>query len=407
MLEGLAVWALFIYLLRLAGMPWNKFTKAFAYIGGGSWLVFVWYGLITYAPMDLSGGSLVQSPHIQLRPAASTIKGHVNEIYVEPNSQVKEGDLVYELDAEPYRIALNKTQASLASAEVALSIAKEDVEMAQAGYHAANKDIEIAHNQLAAANEDYKLKQAMLNRYIKQNSVVNHTITQSKLDEQRTAVEVAKSQKIMLTSQIDKSEIAVKQKQLALDKAKLAVNSREVDVKTQQENVAKAEWDLKNTKVYAPTDGYVTNFIMREGQFVGSVPRIQMYTKEKYVLMRVNHQAIRNVKPGQMAEFATAVYPGKVFAAEVEGIVEATGESQGNLIGRETNVRQTTGANMANKHHFVRLKVLETEGYDIPVGSVGIGWISAEKPISFMGFLDVVRGIIIRMKAQIFYVWSM
>ncbi|WP_318446523.1 HlyD family secretion protein [Photobacterium leiognathi] len=407
MLEGLAVWALFIYLLRLAGMPWNKFTKAFAYIGGGSWLVFVWYGLITYAPMDLSGGSLVQSPHIQLRPAASTIKGHVNEIYVEPNSQVKEGDLVYELDAEPYRIALNKAQASLASAEVALSIAKEDVEMAQAGYHAANKDIEIAHNQLAAANEDYKLKQAMLNRYIKQNSVVNHTITQSKLDEQRTAVEVAKSQKIMLTSQIDKSEIAVKQKQLALDKAKLAVNSREVDVKTQQENVAKAEWDLKNTKVYAPTDGYVTNFIMRQGQFVGSVPRIQMYTKEKYVLMRVNHQAIRNVKPGQMAEFATAVYPGKVFAAEVEGIVEATGESQGNLIGRETNVRQTTGANMANKHHFVRLKVLETEGYDIPVGSVGIGWISAEKPISFMGFLDVVRGIIIRMKAQIFYVWSM
>ncbi|WP_318465265.1 HlyD family secretion protein [Photobacterium leiognathi] len=407
MLEGLAVWALFIYLLRLAGMPWNKFTKAFAYIGGGSWLVFVWYGLITYAPMDLSGGSLVQSPHIQLRPAASTIKGHVNEIYVEPNSQVKEGDLVYELDAEPYRIALNKAQASLASAEVALSIAKEDVEMAQAGYHAANKDIEIAHNQLAAANEDYKLKQAMLNRYIKQNSVVNHTITQSKLDEQRTAVEVAKSQKIMLTSQIDKSEIAVKQKQLALDKAKLAVNSREVDVKTQQENVAKAEWDLKNTKVYAPTDGYVTNFIMREGQFVGSVPRIQMYTKEKYVLMRVNHQAIRNVKPGQMAEFATAVYPGKVFAAEVEGIVEATGESQGNLIGRETNVRQTTGANMVNKHHFVRLKVLETEGYDIPVGSVGIGWISAEKPISFMGFLDVVRGIIIRMKAQIFYVWSM
>ncbi|WP_061012511.1 HlyD family secretion protein [Photobacterium leiognathi] len=407
MLEGLAVWALFIYLLRLAGMPWNKFTKAFAYVGGGSWLVFVWYGLITYAPMDLSGGSLVQSPHIQLRPAASTIKGHVNKIYVEPNSQVKEGDLVYELDAEPYRIALNKAQASLASAEVALSIAKEDVEMAQAGYHAANKDIEIAHNQLAAANEDYKLKQAMLNRYIKQNSVVNHTITQSKLDEQRTAVEVAKSQKIMLTSQIDKSEIAVKQKQLALDKAKLAVNSREVDVKTQQENVAKAEWDLKNTKVYAPTDGYVTNFIMREGQFVGSVPRIQMYTKEKYVLMRVNHQAIRNVKPGQMAEFATAVYPGKVFAAEVEGIVEATGESQGNLIGRETNVRQTTGANIANKHHFVRLKVLETEGYDIPVGSVGIGWISAEKPISFMGFLDVVRGIIIRMKAQIFYVWSM
>ncbi len=29
MLEGLAVWALFIYLLRLVGMPWNKFTQGF------------------------------------------------------------------------------------------------------------------------------------------------------------------------------------------------------------------------------------------------------------------------------------------------------------------------------------------------------------------------------------------
>lgn len=55
MLEGLAVWSLFIYLLRFAGMPWNKFSKAFAYIGGGSWLLFVWVGLLNYTPMDLSG----------------------------------------------------------------------------------------------------------------------------------------------------------------------------------------------------------------------------------------------------------------------------------------------------------------------------------------------------------------
>jgi len=64
MLEGLAVWAFLIYLLRLIGMPWNKYSKGFAYIGGSAWLLFVWVGLITYTPMDLSGGSLVQSPHI-------------------------------------------------------------------------------------------------------------------------------------------------------------------------------------------------------------------------------------------------------------------------------------------------------------------------------------------------------
>ncbi|WP_163920651.1 HlyD family secretion protein [Photobacterium sp. Alg240-V54] len=407
MLEGLAVWALFIYLLRLVGMPWNKFTQSFAYIGGGSWLVFVWFGLITYAPMDLSGGSLVQSPHVQLRPASTSINGRVKAIYVEPNSKVTQGQLVYELEPEPYEIALNKAQASLNAAKVARKMAKQDIEMAQASATAAVKDIDIATKQLAAATADHQLKNAMLARYVKQNNIVKHTVTASMLDEQRTAVAVAKSQQVMLESQIEKAHIAVKKAQLSIEKAQLTVNSRDVDVVTAQENVAKAQWDLDNTKVYAPADGFVTNFIMREGQFVGSVPRIQMYTDEKYVLMRVNHQAIRNVKPGQMAEFASAVYPGKVFAAEVEGIVEATGESQGNLIGRETNVRQTTGANIANKHHFVRLKLYETEDYDIPVGSVGLAWVSAEKPISFLGFLDVIRGIIIRMKAQVFYVWSM
>ncbi|MCP4956322.1 MAG: HlyD family secretion protein [Photobacterium aquimaris] len=407
MLEGLAVWALFIYLLRLVGMPWNKFTQSFAYIGGGSWLVFVWFGLITYAPMDLSGGSLVQSPHVQLRPASTSINGRVKAIYVEPNSKVTQGQLVYELEPEPYEIALNKAQASLEAAKVARKMAEQDIEMAQASATAAVKDIDIATKQLVAAKADHQLKSAMLARYVKQNNVVKHTVTASMLDEQRTAVAVAKSQQVMLESQIEKAHIAVKKAQLSIEKAQLSVNSRDVDVVTAKENVAKAQWDLDNTKVYAPADGFVTNFIMREGQFVGSVPRIQMYTDEKYVLMRVNHQAIRNVKPGQMAEFASAVYPGKIFAAEVEGIVEATGESQGNLIGRETNVRQTTGANIANKHHFVRLKLYETEDYDIPVGSVGLAWVSAEKPISFLGFLDVIRGIIIRMKAQVFYVWSM
>ena len=407
MLEGLAVWALFIYLLRLVGMPWNKFTQAFAYIGGGSWLLFVWVGLITYAPMDLSGGSVVQSPHIQLRPGSTQIKGHVDEILVRPNEAVTQGQLVYTLDDAPYQIALNKAKAELHSAQVALSIAKEDVRIAAENQQTSLKDIEISKNQLAAAKEDLAYKQTTLQRYREQNRVVKHTITETQMDQQSTAVELAKADVVTLASQLEKAKLAANRAKLDVEKAALNVNSREVAVDTEQENVAQAQWNLDNTKVYAPADGYVTNFIMREGQYVGVMPRMQMYTNEKYVLMRVNHQAIRNVKVGQRAEFTSAVYPGKIFNAQVEGIIEATGESQGNLLGRDDNIRQTTGQNAMNKHHFVRLKLDESAGYDIPVGSVGLAWISAEKPISFLQFLDVIRGIIIRMKSQIYYIWSM
>ena len=280
--------SLFICLLRLVGMPWNKLTKSFAYLGGAGWLVFVWFGLITYAPMDMSGGSLVQSPHVQLRPASSRIRGHVDEIFVRPNDPVAKDQLIYSLDDEQYQIALNKAKAKLNAAQVSYSIAEEDVLIAEENYNAALQDIEIAKNKLVAGKEDLKWKQTTLSRYIKQNEAVKHTITETKMDEQRTEVEVAKAKQVTLQSELDKARVAATKARLAFEQSRLTVKSRGVDVATELENVAQAQWNLDQTKIYAPADGYVTNFIMREGQYVGVMPRMQMYTNEKYVLMRVN-----------------------------------------------------------------------------------------------------------------------
>ncbi|MBY5993456.1 HlyD family secretion protein [Ferrimonas balearica] len=407
MLEGLAVWALFIYLLRLVGMPWNAFTKGFAYLGGTAWLLFVWAGLINFTPMDVSGGSVVQSPHIQLRPGSSQIQGHVSAIHIEPNQRLNKGQLVYELEDEVYRIAVNKERVNLEARQVARQSALEDVAIAISEHQAALKDITITENRITAAEEDLHWKQSTLRRFEEQNAAVAHTVTESQFDEQRNAVAAAEAQLTALRSQLEKDRVNAEKARLDIDKRKLQAKSAEADIATAEEQLAQAQWNLDQTRVHAPTDGYVTNFLLREGQLVSRVPRLQMYTDEKYVLMRVNHQAIRNVKVGQMAEFASPVYPGKVFQAEVEGIVEATGEAQGRLVALEDNVRQTTGANVQNKHHFVRLKLTEPEGYDIPVGAVGLAWISGEKPIAFLGFLDVIRGIIIRMKAQIYFLYSL
>lgn len=407
MLEGLAVWALLIYLLRLVGMPWNKYSKSFAYIGGSAWLLFVWVGLITYTPMDLSGGSLVQSPHIQLRPGSTQVTGNIKAIHVKPNQKVIKGQLIYELDDQVYQIALNKSAAQVKSAEVALSSSRDDVRINESQYAIANKEIKINLDQQVEIEADIRWKSTTLQRYVDQNKVAAFTITESKLDEQETALQVAKAKLTVLQSQAEKLMLNAQQAQLNTIKAGHAVNSRKADLANQTEVYAQAQWNLDNTRVYAPADGYLTNFIVREGQYIGTMPRIQMYTNEKYVLMRINHQAIRNIEVGQAAEFASAVYPGHIFSAEVEGIIEATGEAQGSLLAKETSVRATTGQNVQNKHHFVRLKLIETEEYDIPVGSVGLAWVSGAKPIAFLGFLDVIRGIIIRMKSQIYYFYTM
>lgn len=406
MIEGLAVWALFIYLLRWVGMPWNKVTKSFAYFGGIGWLMFVWVGLINYTPMDISGGSLVQSPHIQLRPDSPNVTGKVSKIYIEPNQTVQKNQLIYEIDATPYQIAFNQAKIAESAAVVALESAKGDVAIAKANYQSLLKDIAVSQSQLAAAEQDFWLQQKMLQRYREQNRVVKNTVTPADLDKTSTAVQMAKQTLATIDAQLAKKQIDADKANLAISQAQLNITQRQNDVNNARQTVAKAQWDLDSTKVYAPSDGFVTNFILREGQRVAMMPRLQMYTHEKYVLMRVNHQAIRNLKAGQQAEFASSVYPGKIFSATVEGIVEATGEAQSNLLGLDQNITATTVQNLRNKHHFVRLKITEPEGYDLPVGSVGLAWVSGEKPISFLAFLDVIRGIIIRMKSQLYFFYS-
>lgn len=407
MLEGLAVWALFIYLLRLVGIPWKTPFKVFAYGGGTAWLMFVWVGLITWAPMDLSGGSVVQSPHIQLRPASTRITGNIEALHISPNQEIKKGQMIYEINDTPFVIALDKAKAQSVIAQKSYDSSIQDVNIAKTNHEATLEDIVIIKNQIKTAKYDLSLNLRTLKRYLDQNDKVKNTITESVIDQQKTVVLMAKSQIAILDSQHIKSLITAEKNKNLLDKSEITVASKKADLSNKQASLAQAEWDLSQTKIYAPTDGYVTNFMAREGQFIGSMPRLKMYSNEKFVLMRINHQAFRNVHVGQKAEFATAIYPGKIFSAQVEGIVEATGESQGSLLARETNVRATTGKNVKNKHHFVRLKISEPNGYDIPVGAVGLAWVNAEKPIPFLNFLNVIRGIIIRMKSQIYYIYSM
>ncbi len=406
MLEGLAVWCLFIYLLRFIGMPWNRATKSFAYLGGAGWLMFVWVGLINYTPMDISGGSIVQSPHIQLRPDSTNTAGKVKHIYIKPNQKIAQGQLIYEIEDRPYQIAFEQAKIKCDAAKIALNTAVEDVIIAKASYQAILNELSITENELASSIVDRDLQARTLKRYLKQNRVVNNTIAENVIDNQTSLVETAKFKVDKIKLQQTKKQVDLNKAESQIAKAELLVKSRQSDLDNAQQKIAKAKWDLDSTKVYAPSNGFVTNFILREGQLVFRAPRLQMYTEEKYVLMRVNHQAIRNVKPGQFAEFTSPVYPGKVFAAQVEGIVEATGEAQSNLLGFDQNVRSTTGKNLQNKHHFVRLKIIESEGYDLPVGSVGLAWISGTKPNDFLAFLDVIRGIILRMKSQLYYFYS-
>lgn len=407
MFEGLAVWALFIYVLRKLGMPWNLGTQIFTFGGGGAWLVFVWVGMIAWAPMDMTGGALVQSPHVQLRPVSPDVVGEMTKLNVSPNDKVKKGDVVFEIDDTQFQNKLSQSKNEHLVSIENLKTSLQNLDITKKLFDTSLLEIENLKSQISNKKLEINFADKNYERLVIQNKAVKGTVAEADLDYALTTLNVKQGELTNLEINLEKAKVNVEKANVDIEKAEIAVTQSKQNIENLTKSIELLEWKIEAARVKAPSDGFVTNFVVREGQFIGRVPRMYMYTEEKYVLLVINHQGLRNIKPGQYSEFSTPIYPGKVFKGKVHSVIEATGEAQGSINTREDNVIRTVAGKRKGRFHFVRVELEEPEGYDIPLGSYGIGWVSAEKPHEALGFLDVIRGIIIRIKAQIFFVYSL
>jgi membrane fusion protein, multidrug efflux system len=185
-------------------------------------------------------------------------------------------------------------------------------------------------------------------------------------------------------------------------------NQRELVVKAEQD-MADLQWKIDRAVVIAPVDGQVAVQYSSEGQYFGEMrpAAIHMFTKAKFLEVRIPDQVYTYVKPKAFAEFYMDSHPGKIFRARVHSITESTGEAQGSLLPTPQSVTQMVRQNSNNIGRTVILEFEEPEGVTIPTGSTGQAWIAAEKPYAFMGFLDVIVGSLLRVGAAESYLKAM
>lgn len=180
------------------------------------------------------------------------------------------------------------------------------------------------------------------------------------------------------------------------------------EIETQKDQVEKArqsindlQWKIEKALVVAPVDGQVAVQYSSEGQYFGEVrpAAIHMFTNKKFLEMRIPDQSYEYVKPKAFAEFYVDAYPGKIFRARVHSVTQSTGEAQGQLFGAPQMVSQHVARNAPDFGRIVVLEFEEPPGVNIPIGANGKAWIAAEKPIHFLGFLDLVIGALLRFGA--------
>ncbi|PKF62502.1 hemolysin D [Psychromonas sp. psych-6C06] len=171
----------------------------------------------------------------------------------------------------------------------------------------------------------------------------------------------------------------------------------EADINKLNADINAAKWSNDRKVVRAPFDGQMSVTTLADGTRLGN---LHIYdTSKKFLEMRIPDQAYRYIKVGQFAEFYVDAFPGEIFRGRVHSLTAGTGEAMLNNRASEQQVRQHVGNNAGSHGRTVIIEFIEPQGYNIPIGATGSAWISAEKPMPVLGFMDIIGGATVRLKA--------
>ncbi|MGE6246613.1 efflux RND transporter periplasmic adaptor subunit [Psychrobacter proteolyticus] len=240
------------------------------------------------------------------------VSGEVKRLYVEVGDEVKQGDLIAQIDQVTQKNSLSNEQASLEQSEAALQSAQAESLSKQASLKSAYADLASRQSELKQAQSDF----ARL-----QNLVAIDAISQQEYDTQATSVETAKA--------------AVANAAAAIDTAKAAIATTEANINSQQAalrksrtNVSTAEEDLSYTTIRAPISGTVVSITTEQGTTVNANQTAPtLVTLADLSTVRINAQIseadVINVNAGMPAYFNIIGNPDKQYDATLTAIEPA------------------------------------------------------------------------------------
>ncbi|MCX7892213.1 MAG: biotin/lipoyl-binding protein [Burkholderiales bacterium] len=388
----LAIYAFFVWLvfIKLKWLPWNTTSQVIVVIIPVVALTALILTLNVVAPS--SSDVRVIKYVVQVIPQ---VRGRVLEVPVEPNRLVRKGELLFRIDPTPYQIELDAAKAKLAADEAKLAQASAALVDAAAGARQLQEQLKSASGQVAALRP--KLELARLR--VKQNRELVATGAGDRFALEQAEASLAELEGQLATAVANEAQVAQKlsgqvngeQASVAAARAQVATAKAQVDLS--RANVANAQWNLDQTAVYAPANGYAVNVQLRAGSFVTAFPvaPAMSFVEEEYQVIAFYAQnELRLVEPGNRAEFTLKTYPGRVIRAKVDSIVWAQGQGQVAQSGQ----LPTTGAIPIVPGRFP--VKLEVEPRDkelfLAAGAVGAGAIYTE----YGAMIHIVRMVILR-----------
>lgn len=164
---------------------------------------------------------------------------------------------------------------------------------------------------------------------------INPIPYQFTVDQLEASVDQAEAQQRLAEIEVERATGLVRASagaQSQLDQWNAQLAAAEASIAGLRAQLGNAQWQLDETVVRAPYDGFVFNLQLRPGNFVTSMPIASsmsfVSTEIHLVLASFSQSAIRYISLGDPVEMVFRSRPGKVYSGKVARIAMGSGTAQ-------------------------------------------------------------------------------
>src|SRR5258705_1493858 len=248
----------------------------------GLGILVIAIGLAVYVVYDLdqsprTDDAFVRADTIGVAPQVS---GRIASLHVRDNQAVKQGDVLFDIDAEPYRPALERARTALDGLEKQTGLPQRDVNAQKSAATAARAGIDRAQAQAnQAADSLARIEPLLAKEYVPAEQV----------DQARTAKRSAQAALEVARRDADRARAAVS-----------GVDALVAKLGELRAAVATAEYDLRQTVVRAPFDGRVVDLDIAQGEYAATGRRLFTLIDARtwYVIANFRETALKGIRPG-------------------------------------------------------------------------------------------------------------
>lgn len=285
-------WSIF----KIFKIPVNKWTVPTAALGG----VFLIGALILLMNYNHPYTYLAQKAVISV-PITPQVTGVVTKVTNKTNRLIKKGEMLFELDNGRYQARVDRLQADLVTAIHNIRALKGQLDEA------------IANTSRITAERDRLYKDYQ--RYVRGSQARVNPFSESDIDNAR--------QNYLAQEALVKASVAEQaQIQSQLDSTLNGEQSQIVSLRAQ---LAEATYNLNQTVVRAPGDGYVTQVLIRPGTYAAALPlrpvMVFIPEQKRQIIAQFRQNSLLRLQAGDEAEVVFTALPGQVFAGKLTEIL--------------------------------------------------------------------------------------